>query len=261
MKRTSTLALAVTAVAALLLIAGSLPAQAQGTGQYIYTVSFECGFQSSPHGSAGYEPVVKVANYAIKLDLFNYGSNSANLTAEVHGTGANRWASSVASVPLPPNTLNGGEGSLIDCVNIVSAILGGTPTGKPFYSGIVTVRSATPLIVWATKTTEVCAGLATITDGDFLDPIVYVDENGIPSTPSTGPLPPARITLFGCPNAAVMPGSPSQGQGPYLAPGGAVPPGLRPIGMMTNLQNNQFMVNLGVSHSLDFERVEGVFVP
>ncbi len=249
------------AAVTLCLTLGALPATAQGTGQYIYTVSFECGFQTSPDGSAGYEPVVKVANYALKLDVFNYGSSPVNISAQVHGTGAQRWASSVAPVQLPANTLQGGDASMLDCVNLVSAILGSVPTGKPFYSGIVTLRSPQPLIVWATKTTEVCAGLATYFDGDFLDPLIFIDQNGIPSTPSTGPLPPARITLFGCPNAVVMPGSPSQGQGPYLAPGGAVPPGLRPIGMMTNLQNNNFMSQLAVSHSLDFERVEGVFVP
>lgn len=248
------------AVIALLMSFVPSPAAAQG-GQYIYTVSFECGFQASADGSALYEPVAKIANYAIKVDLFNYGTNSANLTAEVHGTGASRWPASVASMPIPPTALSAGHGGLLDCVSIVSALVGYNPTGKPFYSGIVTVRSPTPLIVWATKTTEVCSGLATYYNGDFIDPLVYIDENGIPSTPSTGPLPPARMSLFNCPTGNAPPGSPSEGQGPYTGPGGGIPPNIRPIGMMTNLQGNHFMSNLGVSHSLDFERVEGVFVP
>ncbi|MCH9649594.1 MAG: hypothetical protein K0U98_15245 [Deltaproteobacteria bacterium] len=248
------------AVIALLVSFAASPAVAQ-SGQYIYTVGFECGFQASADGNFGYEPVAKIANYAIKVDLFNYGANSANLTAQVHNTGPTRWPTSVPPITVAPSTVNAGHGGLLDCVNIVTAILGQTPTGKPFYSGILTVRSPTPLIVWATKTTEVCSGLATYYNGDFVDPLVYIDENGIPSTPSTGPLPPARISLFNCPTGNAPPGSPSEGQGPYTGPGGGVPPNIRPIGMMTNLQGNHFVSNLGVSHSLDFERIEGVFVP
>jgi hypothetical protein len=47
------------------------PAAAQGGGVHVYSVDFVCGFQASVGGSGVYEPIVKVANYATKIDHHN----------------------------------------------------------------------------------------------------------------------------------------------------------------------------------------------
>ena len=80
-------------------------ASGQMMPSYVYSVSFECGFQISDTGAGGYEPMVKVANYATKIDVHNPGMNPAALTGDVFSTGGSRWASSVAPNPLPPNNL------------------------------------------------------------------------------------------------------------------------------------------------------------
>lgn len=245
------------------------PAAAQmAPPMYVYSVSFECGFQVSDNGDNGYEPVVKVANYATKVDLHNVGMNTAALTADVFATGNSRWASSVTPIALPQNNLGSHNATVIDCVNIAQAITGSIPPGKPFISGMVTVRSLEPLIVWATKTTQVCAGLATTDEGQTVMPPVFFDDNGLSYNTLTGQVTVADFAIFGCPAALLDGGQVTvpPGQGLFRGPNGGVPPGLRPIGPVrtpptpTSPQGGFSLSDISVSHSLDFERVEPMLI-
>lgn len=233
---------------------------------HVYSVSFECGFQINDTGAGGYEPMVKVANYATKVDIHNVGMNPAALTGDVFSTGANRWASSVGPNPLPFNNLGSHNATVIDCVNIAQAITGVVPPppAKPFFTGIVTIRSLEPLIVWATKTTQVCAGLATTDEGQPVLPPVFFDSNGLSYNTLTGQVTVADFAIFGCPAAEIDNGlvTVPPGQGLFRGPNGGVPPGLRPLGPIRipptpfNPQGGFSMSDVSISHSMDFERVE-----
>lgn len=257
------------AVVALLL---AVPAAAQGV--YVYTVNYVCGFQASESGSAGYEPLVKVANYATKIDFYNPGPTELTLDGEAISTVNQRWPGSMAGASLAQSTLGGSRAAVIDCVNIAKALSGNLPSGKPFYSGVVTVRSPSPLIVWATKTTQVCTGMATVSNTQFPDPRLrplYIDDNGEPFYAGGSPPPVQAVDLvaFGCPiaevdsngNVVVDPGT-----GTFRGPNGGVPPGLRPIGpvktppVAQTPQGGFSSSSVSISTSIDFERVEGVFI-
>ena len=239
---------------------------------YVYSVSFECGFQVSDNGSDGYEPMVKVANYATKIDIHNVGMNAAALSGDVFSTGGSRWASSVGPQPLPGNSLATHNATVIDCVNIATAITGQIPpTGKPFFTGIVTIRSLEPLIVWATKTTQVCAGLATTDEGQPVMPPIYYDIDGLSYTTTTGQVTVADFAIHGCPAVDTDPATgqmipPPPGQGLFRGPNGGVPPGLRPIGPIwtppspTAPQGGLTLSSISISHSMDFERVEPMLI-
>ena len=251
-----------------LLSAIGQPAAAQMMPEmHLYVVSFECGFQVSDAGTEDYEPMVKVANYATKVDIFNYGMNAANVVAEAFSTGNNRWASSVAGQALPVNLLQGHQATVIDCVNIAQAITGGAiPPGKPFYTGMLRIMSPEPLFVWATKTTQICSGTARTTAGALVTPHVAYDiltgafYNTVTQTPEV-----VDLSIFGCPSAGL-------GERGFPGPAGEVPPNSRtphdgaifgPIVVppVPDLPAGGFSFsNVSVSHSLDFERVEGVVV-
>lgn len=248
-------------------LAGAAAAQTMPQ-MYVYSVNFECGFQISDSGSSGYEPMVKVANYATKVDIHNVGMNPASLTGDVFSTGTNRWASSVAPMPLPPNTLQSHNATVIDCVNIAQAITGVIPPGKPFFSGIVTIRSLEPLIVWATKTTQVCAGMATTDEGQPVMPPVFFDDDGLSYNTVTGQVTVADFAIYGCPAAEIDNGQVTvpPGQGLFRGPNGGVPPGLRPIGPIrtpptpTSPHGGFTLSDVSISHSMDFERVEPMLI-
>ena len=249
------------AVCALALGLGQ-PASAQPTGAHIYTVDFVCGYQSSNDGNEGYEPLVKVANYATKIDIYNYNGSQANMAGDVLDTTAISWTTSAPPQPLANATLMTGSSTLIDCPTIVMALTGALPTGgKPFFNGVVTIRSDQPLIVWATKTTEVCAALVTFDESENPEPVIIIGPGGQPLPGPGGPLPPLVPSLLGCPSAFLVEGGGGGPQGPFLAPGGSVTPGLRPPGMIQSQETGDFLTaDLSVSHAIDFERVEGVFV-
>ncbi len=234
-------------------------ANAQPTGAYIYTVDFVCGYQASNDGNSGYEPLVKVANYATKIDVHNYHGNQASLAGDVQDTTNLTWTMTAPPTALAPATLMPGHSTLVDCATIVSTLNGALPAaGKPFFNGVVTVRSDQPLIVWATKTTEVCAALATFDESENPEPIIVVGPDGRPLPGPNGPLPAPVPSLLGCPSASLVQGGP---QGPYLAPGGSVTPGLRSPGIIQNQQTGDLLIaDISVSHAIDFERVEGVYV-
>ncbi len=234
-------------------------ATAQPTGVYMYTVDFVCGYQASNDGDAGYEPLVKVANYATKIDVHNYHGNQANLAGDVQDTTSITWTMSAPPQSLAATTLMPGHSTVLDCSTIVSTLNGSLPaTGKPFFNGVATVRSDQPLIVWATKTTEVCAGLATFDESENPEPVLTIGPDGLPIPGPSGPLPAPVLSLLGCPSATLVQGGP---QGPYLAPGGSVTPGLRPPGIIRSQQTGDLLLaDISVSHSVDFERVEGVFI-
>ena len=235
---------------------------------YVYSVNFECGFQISDNGSSGYEPMVKVANYATKVDIHNVGMNTANLNADVFSTGNSRWASSVAPIAMAPNNLANHNATVIDGVNSAQTITGSIPTGKPFFTGVVTIRSVEPLIVWATKTTQVCAGLATTDEGQPVMPPIYFDDDGLSYNTTTGQVTVADFAIYGCPAAEIENGEVTvpPGQGLFRGPGGAVPPGLRPVGPVrtpptpTNPQGGFTLSDISISHSMDFERVEPMLI-
>ncbi len=257
-RRTFTLALAALAS---LWTAGA----AQAQGQHVYAVNFACGFQSSADGANDYEPLVKVANYAVKVDFYNLGPNDAELTGTVLETSGSAWLSSPASTGLGQGTLTGGGATVLDCTDIEAALSGGAgpPAGKPFLSGVVTITSPEPLIVWATKTTEVCAGLVQVSETAVLDPDIIVFVEQMSAIRPGCPLLPAAPILFGCPPALNYStryggGGPS---GPFTMPGGGVPPGLRSRQVTPALGSDAIAEDLSISHSIDYERVEGVFVP
>ena len=239
------------------------PAQAQS--RHVYAVNFACGFQASADGTNDYEPLVKVANYAVKVDFYNFGQVEVELTGAVLETSTSTWLSSPAPTALTQGNLTAGGATVLDCTDIEAALSasGGPPAGKPFLSGVVTISSPEPLIVWATKTTEVCAGLVQVSATAVLDPdIIVFDEQMNPILPGM-PLPPAAPVLFGCPPALNYStryggGGPS---GPFTMPGGGVPPGLRSRQVTPALGSDGIAEDLSISHSIDFERVEGVFVP
>ena len=253
-----TLALA----ACLLTLSLGQQAAAQPTGVHIYTVDFVCGYQSSNDGNEGYEPLVKVANYATKIDLYNYNGSQANLSGDVHDTTAISWTMSSPPQPLANATLMNGGTTLIDCPTIVSAFLGAPPNvGKPFFNGVVTIRSDQPLIVWATKTTEVCAGLVALDESENPEPVIIIGPDGQPLPAPGGVSSPLLPSLVGCPTTQIVDINNGGVPGRYLAPGGAVTPGLRSPGVIQNPQTGEFLLaDLSVSHAIDFERVEGIFV-
>ncbi len=249
--------------AALLALATAAVTHAQ---QYVYSVNYECGFQSSADGSEGYEPVAKVANYAVKLDFFNPGTGDANLTGSVHETSSAHWNVQAGSSSLTAGQLGGGGASVIDCTDIFNVLGagGGNPNpGKPFLTGMLTIRSDLPLVVWATKTTEVCSGLLRIDQAAHDNPdIIIFDENGDP-IPQGFPLPPAAPALLGCPPGFAFDlryggGGPS---GPFSGPGGSVPPGLRSRQVMQPVGSDFIADAWNVSHAIDFERVEPLVLP
>jgi len=253
----------VTSFLAVLLLGVVQAAPAQ-TGQHIYTVDFVCGYQPSNDGIEGYEPLVKVANYATKVDVFNYGNTDGNLILEIHDTTALRWAAGAVPQAFPPTLLPAGQTTLFDCATIIQVLAGGIPPfgSKPFVNGLATVKSDVPLIVWATKTTEVCASLVTWSDFAVLDPIVRIGPDGIPLPGYSGVAnPPLVPSLLGCRSVSLLPGPPPWGYGgAYLGPAGEVPPGTRTPGVIADDKQNIIVTGVSVSHSIDFERVEGVFV-
>lgn len=215
----SSLSSAALALLATLLLAGP----ALGQGQHVYAVNFTCGFQSSADGSAGYEPMVKVANYAVKIDVYNYRSSSLALSGDVLETSGSHWVSSPVPTALAGGMLAAGGATVLDCTDIATTLASGGPLagGKPFLSGVVTIRSPQPLIVWVTKTTEVCAGLVQVSETAHLDPDILVfDENMV-----------------------------------------LIPPGLCSRQVIPSLGSDMVAEDLSVSHSIDTERVEGVFLP
>ncbi len=249
-------------------VAFGQPATAQMMPEmHLYMVNFECGFQVSDAGTENYEPMVKVANYATKVDIFNYGMGDANIIAEVYSTGNNRWASSVGGQALPANNLLSHNATVIDCVNMAQAITGGTiPTGKPFYTGMLRIFSPEPLFIWATKTTQVCSGTARTTSGGWVTPQIAYDimTGTYFNTVTQGPEI-IDLSIFGCPSAGLN----NRG---FPGPAGEVPPNSRtphdgvfvgPIHSQPSPwapQGGFSFSNVSVSHSLDFERVEGVIV-
>ncbi len=254
-------------LAALALAVWAAPTHAQG--QWVYSVDFVCGFQASQDGPAGYEPLVKVANYATKLDLHNYTSTTQTLQASAVLTSSARWPASAAPVALVGATLAADGASVIDCTHIGQALMGAIPAGKPFISGVLTVKSSQPLVAWATKTTQVCAGYATLANWASFPSVqpIWVDPSGVAHFGGPGgPMVPGGRVLFGCPVAPVNGGggviTPS---GPFLGPVGAVPPGLRvPSDTLLSTGGGDLVPEVApvsVSHALDFERVEGVQIP
>lgn len=251
----------------------TVPALAQTPPvQYVYAVNFECGFQVSDIGVGGYEPLVKVANYATKVDFHNYDLYEAQIMAEVYSTANNRWTATGAPQPIPAGTMPINSASVIDCNHIVTAIQGAVPAGKPFLSGMVRIVSDQELVVWTTKTTQVCSGLAKLDTGEaIVPPLSYDIGSGLIYRTSTGLTEAVDLSMFGCPAAEIDGGT---GQTPYpptipgtfRGPNGGVPPGLRPIPGAIRIDypgspNPQFMfTNVSVSHSMDFERVEGVCI-
>lgn len=245
------------------------PAAAQMMPEmHLYLVNFECGFQVSDGGTEDYEPMVKVANYATKVDIYNYGMGTANIVAEAYSTGNNRWASSIGGQALPTNALQSHNATVIDCVNIAQAINNGgpIPNGKPFYTGMLRIFSPEPLFIWATKTTQVCSGTARTTAGELITSHVAYDImtgaffNTITQAPET-----VDLSIFGCPAAGL-------GNRGYPGPAGEVPPNSRTphdgtiFGPILTPPSPELPMggfsfsNVSVSHSLDFERVEGVIV-
>ncbi len=248
-------------VAALLVLPAASHAQT-----YVYAVNFECGFQSSADGNEGYEPAVKVANYAAKLDFFNPGMQDANLVGSVSETSNAHWTTQIGPTALPTGALTSNGASLIDCSDLFTALgaAGGNPSpGKPFMTGVVTIRSDQPLIVWATKTAEVCSGLLRIDPAAHADPdLIIYDEHGN-HIPQGHPLPAAAPALIGCPPGFNFTeryggGGPS---GPFSGPGGGVPPGLRSRQVMQPVGSDFIADDWSVSHSIDFERVEPLVLP
>ncbi len=245
---------------------------------FVYIVNFECGFQISDIGPGGYEPLVKVANYATKVDFTNYGMQQpAQIQAEVLRTDNNRWANAAGPTPLVPANLMLGSNSatVIDCNHIAQAINGVLPAGKPFYSGMVRLVSDQELVVWTTKTTQVCAGLAKLDNGNpILPPLSYDISSGLTYSTLTGQQETVDLSIFGCPAAEIVNGTvpnPPTQPGTFLGPNGGVPPGLRPIpGAIQIVDQYQpgvptqpsgfLLTNVSVSHSMDFERVEGVCI-
>jgi hypothetical protein len=253
--------LAVLALAAL----AAVPAAAQG--QWIYSVDFVCGFQASQDGSAGYEPLVKVANYATKVDVHNYGATSVTLSASAALTSTKRWPAAATPVPLALATLGADGSSVIDCAHVAQALLGQIPAGKPFLNGVIVVKSAQPLVVWATKTTEVCAGYATYVNWATGPFAIFIDPDGVAHFGGPGgPIVPAGNVVFGCPVAQVdLSGNVIPPVGPFLGPGGAVPPGLRipsdTVGSTSFGDRVAHASPVSISNAIDFERVEGVQLP
>ena len=248
-------------VAALALAAVGASAQT-----YVYAVNFECGFQASADGSDGYEPSVKVANYAFKVDLYNPSlTENAGVTASVLED-TTTHAPSAVSPPTPITALFNlpfDSASLLDCSDVLAAQGGNPGGGKPFKSGVLIMRADRPLIVWATKTAEVCSGLFRLDPALVNDPdMLLFDEDGQLIPPGT-PLPAAGPSLIGCPPAMAFHeryggGLPS---GPFSGPGGGVPPGLRSRQAVAGPGSDQIADDWSVSHSMDFERVEPLVLP
>ena len=269
---------ALLAAVCLLLAASASFAQEPPPGPifYVYVVNFECGFQVSDIGAGGYEPMVKVANYASKVDIHNYDVHQANVQAEVFSTGNSRWSATAGPLALPSTTMNSNTSTVIDCNHVATAINGSLPPGKPFYTGMLRIVSDQELVVWATKTTQVCAGLAKLDDGDpIVPPIGYDIGSGFFYSTGSGATETADLSLFGCPAAEIDGGTggtpnPPTIPGTFRGPGGAVPPGLRPIPGVTSTPTplpsggtspgGFTLSNVSVSHSMDFERVEGVCI-
>ncbi|MEM7352558.1 MAG: hypothetical protein AAF657_17290, partial [Acidobacteriota bacterium] len=186
--------------------------------------------------------VVKVANYATKVDLHNFGGTAANLSGEIHDLTGTRWSQGIASRIMTPVSLPGGEATVIDCPTLFQEHYGSIPTGKPFFHGTVTVRSDQPLIVWATKTTLVCSALATHAEHGQPFPVLEIDPGGQPVPDPTGEPRSLLPSLLACPTLDDS------------------TPGLRPPGLLTNGEGGYEAVGLDVSLDLDFERVEEVTV-
>jgi len=258
-------AILVTITAAL---AGAIPAAAQsGSGTWIYTVNYECGYQQSMYGVEGYEPPVKMANYATKIDVYNPLSNQAQLGGDVLATvgwpavGTGTGSVSFTTHPLATVNLAAGNSLRLGCAEIAGALGHTLPDLQlTFLSGVATVRSATPLAIWVTKTSEVCAGLVA-SPIDPTQPIFYDDAGLLTSTGGSGlgaPIP----SLFGCPAVETQPSS-----GPILQPGGmgipgVVVPGIRPPGMVLSVSSTFGVVmDVSVSQSIDSEQVTGIFIP
>lgn len=266
-------------ISATLLLGLATPSlgQTQPPVFFVYIVNFECGFQVSDIGPGGYEPLVKVANYATKVDFTNYDLHPAQVQAEVLRTDNSRWAAATGPVALVPGNLAMGSNTatVIDCNHIAQAITGAVPAGKPFYSGMVRIVSDQELVVWTTKTTQVCAGLAKLDNGDpILPPLSYDLGSGLTYSTYSGQQEAVDLSIFGCPAAETVNGeipNPPTNPGTFLGPSGGVPPGLRPIpgaisivdGYQPGVPNQPsgfMMTNISVSHSMDSERVEGVCI-
>lgn len=254
------------AVAALALLAAR---PASGQSQWIYSVDFVCGFQAS-QASHTYEPLVKVANYATKLDVHNYGSLQVMVAAQATATSQTQWPATALPQALAPSLMPADGSAVIDCPAIAQAVLGFVPPNKQFLSGVVTLKSSLPLIVWATKTTQVCVGHVT-----YSPPIpmpwrpIYIDSSGtVHSGSETGPVLPSGTVNFDCPVGVTDGDGNVVPQGPFIGPGGSVPPGLRPPSDLifppptpVNPRPNPLIPSTSIAHSIDFERVEGVPVP
>ncbi len=154
-------------------IANLRPAEAQ-TSQYVYSASFVCGDHIEPYGrrdddTLSYEKSTKVANYAFKLDVTNPGSVvPATVTGWVNvldveaAPPPGRWPVAVAPLAMPVAIVPQGDATMIDCIEIAEAILGISPPppARPYFSGIVTVKSNVNLIAWSTHT--MCSGGSTL---------------------------------------------------------------------------------------------------
>ena len=261
-------------------LASTLPAVAQGGAPVnVYSVNFVCGYQASADGSLGYEPLVKVANYATKIDVNNINNVQVIVSGRVFNTTNTQWPNNAIGTPINPSVMPMRTSSVIDCTTIATT-LGPLPPGKPFFSGMVTIRSGDPLVVWATKTTQVCAGTAAMVPDPYQPPIypfqpLFLGHDlttGLSFTlypPSAGPTPRTNVdwSTFGCPSASINP----QG-GVYFGPPGSVPPGFRtpsgliPIGPIYRPPTPEYPDGemtpgtLSISHSMDFERVEPVVI-
>lgn len=254
---------------ALTLLSLVVPAAAtaqQGGGQsgyWVYMVPYECGYQRSIYGLEGYEPPVKMGNYATKIDVLNPTEGDLELTGTV--LGEVRWpgpGAGQANTPpqiLPAATMAAGNSKTIECADIAQATHFPLPNlSLNFITGVLTIRSSTPIAVWVTKTTQICSGLVA-------KPIEGVGLRHGPDGEifsSTGmslgaPIP----AVFSCPSVESVPGDPTPLQpGGYGIPG-VVVPGIRPPGMIVPIGGSQGVVmDVSVAHTLDTEQVEGVFV-
>ena len=214
------------------------PGTPPASGPFVYNVDFVCGYQASNDGEEGYEPAVKVANYATKVDIYRPGGASAGLSGEIHDLGITRWAQGVASRLLTPVTLPGAQAKVIDCPTLYREYFGSIPGGRPFFNGTVTLRSDQPLVVWATKTTLVCSALATWAEHGQPFPVLAVGPDGRPLPDPEGEPRSLAPSLLACPTLA------------------DTTPGLRPPGLLATVDGGFESLGLDVSLDLDFERVE-----
>lgn len=140
-----------------LVVGASGGALAQTPGNFIYSVKFICGLQTTAPNPAvaPSEPPVKPGNYATAVNVHNFHS-TVDATLKKKAIVANPESQPKGPISgLAVDVLNPNQAEEIDCDDIVKLLGPSLPPGT-FIKGFVEVQSNFQLSVTAVYTSQTC---------------------------------------------------------------------------------------------------------